>query len=187
MGIPSFSIAKGESQLIQRAKEGEKQAFGALYDHYGPRIYRFAFLKTGTREEAEDITHQVFLKAFESISSYEDMGYPFSSWLYQIARNRITDFYRTAKHDISLENADPEYFIGTASVSDMLETKMEVGKVTEALKSLKPEHQDVVIMRFVEELSLKETAEVLQKSVGAVKLIQHRAVQELRNALGDRV
>lgn len=183
MGIPSFPIKEAEAGLILRAKAGEAKAFGALYDRYHAQIYRFVLLKSSNKEDAEDLTHQIFLKAYENVASYEDRGFPFSSWLYQIARNRLTDYYRTAKHEVSLEDTDPEYFVGTASVSNMVDMGIEMEKVKEAIGSLKPDYQDVVIMRFVEELSLQETAEAVGKTVGAIKLIQYRALQELKKKL----
>ena len=85
----------GEKRIIQDAVGGEASAFGLLYDHYQPKIYRFVLVKVGRREEAEDLTHQIFLHALQNIGSYEHLGFPFSSWLYQIARNQIIDHYRT--------------------------------------------------------------------------------------------
>lgn len=184
IGAPSLSIWEAEKELIRRAKEGESQAFGELYDHYSPQIYRFIFLKVGDKEETEDLTHQVFLKAYENMPAYENQGFPFSSWLYRIARNKVTDHYRTKKSNIPLESANPEIFIGTASASDMLDGVLESERVMKAVGTLKPEYQDVVIMRFVEGLSLKETADNMDKSVGAIKLIQYRAMQELKEKLG---
>ncbi|MEY4731540.1 MAG: hypothetical protein RL681_486, partial [Candidatus Parcubacteria bacterium] len=100
----------GEKRIIQRAVKGEASAFGLLYDRYQPQIYRFIFLKVSRREEAEDLTHQVFLQALQHIGEYEDVGFPFTSWLYRIARNEVIDHYRTRKQAISLDDIDPEYF-----------------------------------------------------------------------------
>jgi len=81
---------KEEESLIQKAKEGDGNAFGELYDAYQPRIYRFVFLKTGGKQDAEDITHQVFLSAWQNMGKYEFQGFPFSSWLYRIASNAVS-------------------------------------------------------------------------------------------------
>ena len=94
----------GEEKLIQDAvKEGDSSAFGKLYDHYQPMIYRFVLIKVGRREEAEDITHQVFLQAWQNIRTYRHRGHPFGSWLYRIARNQVIDHYRSRKDDVPLE------------------------------------------------------------------------------------
>ena len=173
----------GERIIVQRAVKGESSAFGKLYDHYQPKIYRFVLFKVSRREEAEDLTHEVFLSAWQNIQTYQDIGFPFSSWLYQIARNQIVDHYRTKKDEVQLEGVDPERFAGPATAPFTIDEKIELQRVQNALRKLKPEHQDVIIMRFVEDLSTKETASALGKSEVAVKLMQHRAIKTLKSIL----
>lgn len=175
-----------EPKLIKDAIKGKSSAFGPLYDHYQPMIYRFVLVKVGRREDAEDITHQVFLSAWQSIKRYKPMGHPFSSWLYQIARNQIIDHYRARKNETSLEKMDPEYFVMPATAHFDLSLKLELEKVRNAIGELKPEYQDVVILRFIEDLPLAEVAAAMEKTEGAVKLMQHRAIKELKKMLGDR-
>ena len=181
-------MVDGEEKLIKSAVGGDSSAFGVLYDHYQPMIYRFALVKMGRREEAEDLTHQVFLSAWQSIRRYKNLGNPFSSWLYQIARNQIVDHYRSKKNDISLDDGDPELFIPSA-VTDPIDVsaKLAVEKVFTAIRKLKPEHMDVIMLRFVEDVSLRDTAKALKKTEGAVKLMQHRAIKELRKILGEAI
>ena len=93
-------MLESEKVYIKKAKSGNQEAFGALYDHYLPSIYRFILLKVSNRAEAEDLSHEVFLSAWKNIPGYKDKGFPFSSWLYQIARNAVIDFYRTSKKNI---------------------------------------------------------------------------------------
>ncbi len=173
----------GENKLIENAIRGRASAFGSLYDYYQPKIYRFVLIKVGRREDAEDLTHQVFLSAFQNIKNYKDLGYPFSSWLYKIARNQVIDFYRTRKQEASLEKIDPEYFVVPATAHLVAEERMEMNRVQDGIKKLKPEYQDVVIMRFVEDMSIKDVAKTLDKSEGAIKLLQHRAIKELKKIL----
>src|SRR3989338_7246444 len=99
-------MVDGEEKLIGRAIVGESSAFGLLYDGYQPKIYRFILVKVGHREDAEDLTHQIFLKAWQHVDDYEPRGLPFGSWLYQIARNQIVDFYRTKKTHDPLESLE---------------------------------------------------------------------------------
>jgi len=172
-----------EKQLVKNAVRGDSSAFGSLYDRYQPMIYRFVFVKVGRREDAEDITHQVFTAAWTNIRSYKDLGHPFSSWLYQIARNHVIDHYRARKNETSLEKMDPEYFVMPATAQFDLTTKLEMEKVRAAIKILKPDYQDVIIMRFIEDLPLKEVAKALDRTEGAVKLMQHRAMKELKKLL----
>jgi len=97
----------------------------------------------------------------------------------------VIDHYRAKKHDVSLEKIDPDSSIVPAAASFDLGLKLQIEKVHVAIKELKPDYQDVIIMRFVEDMSLKETAAVLKKSEGAIKLIQHRAIKELKGKLGE--
>ncbi len=178
-----------ELDLIKAAVGGDSSAFGVLYDRYQAMIYRFVMIKVGRREEAEDITHQVFLSAWQSVGTYRHKGFPFSSWLYRIARNQIIDHYRAGanrKGEVSIEKTDPESFAAAVDYAGNVAAKIELETVRAAVARLKPDYQDVIILRFVEDMSLKESAVALGKSEGAVKLLQHRAVRELKKALaGD--
>ena len=175
----------GEEQLIRSAVGGDSSAFGSLYDRYQPAIYRFVVVKVGSREEAEDITHHVFLSAWANVRTYKHRGHPFSSWLYQIARNMVIDHYRSRKDDVSLDKLDPESSIIPAAAQLDLSIKLQLERVSRAVKELKPDYQDVIILRFIEDLPLKEVSAILKKSEGAVKLAQHRAIIELKKKLGD--
>ncbi|MFH0890814.1 MAG: sigma-70 family RNA polymerase sigma factor [Candidatus Liptonbacteria bacterium] len=174
----------GESKIVLKAVGGEASAFGLLYDHYQPSIYRFIVLKVSRREEAEDLTHQVFLNAWQNIDKYRNLGFPFSSWLYHIARNLVIDHYRTRREHINVEDVENELVSELAQLPDATtELKMEMEKARRAITRLKPIHQDVLIMRFVEELSIKEVADAIKKSEGAVKLLQHRAMEQLKKLM----
>ena len=173
----------GEENLVKAAVSGDSSAFGLLYDRYQPMIYRFIAVKVGRREDAEDITHQVFLSAWQSIAGYHDLGHPFSSWLYRIARNQVIDHYRGRKQDVSLEVLDVESIVGAAASHIDLSMKLDLEKTICAVKQLKPDYQDVILMRFVEDLSVRETARAIKRSEGAVKLLQHRAIKELQKLL----
>lgn len=179
-----------EKQLIKKAKDGEAEAFGSLYDHYLPKIYRFVLLKVSHREEAEDLTHQAFLKAWENIGKYRYEGFPFGSWLYRIARNAIIDHYRATKHmrsDVALEELEER--VGELPDQDLvpadakLDQKLEIFEISTAIKKLKDVEQDIIIMRFVDDLPHEEVARVVGKSVSATKLIQHRAIKKIREEL----
>lgn len=177
-------MVDGELQLVKRAIKGDSSAFGSLYDAYQPKIYRFILIKVSHREEAEDLTHQVFLSAWQNMKSYKSLGFPFSSWLYQIARNKVIDYYRTSKQTVDLEEADEIYFSTThEEVNLTVDMSLQMEDVMAAIRQLKQVYQDVIIMRFVEELSPKEVAKALGKTEGAVKLIQHRAMKELQEIL----
>lgn len=174
-------MTEDEQNLIARAKGGESEAFGSLYDFYMPRVYRFVLLKVSRREEAEDLTHQTFLKAWERIDQYNFQGYSFGSWLYRIARNTVIDYYRGSTPHVSVENIPEELLATSDSTENDTETRMEWEGLLESIAKMKDIEQDVLIMRFVEEMTHKEVAEVIGKSEGAVKVIQHRALKNLKN------
>lgn len=169
--------------MILRAVEGDAEAFGALYDLYHPQIYRFVYLKVGRREESEDLTHQVFLSAWEHVREYAHRGHPFGSWLYRIARNAVIDHYRAKREVMPIENMDAEVFLSGENIEEAASLSLLLQEVREGIRRLKPEHQDIIILRFVEELSVKEAAQALGRSEGAVKLLQHRAMRELQKHL----
>lgn len=173
----------GEEKLIIDAISGEASAFGLLYDKYQPQIYRFIYLKVSHREEAEDLTHQVFFKAWQNIGNYQMKGLPFSSWLYRIARNDVIDHYRTRKLNLDIESVDEP------AVKDPTEQKIDdnikLESVRKAILQLSHEQQDVIFMRFVNELSFGEIAKIMDKSNGAVRILQHRAIRNLKKILNN--
>ncbi|MBS3903271.1 MAG: sigma-70 family RNA polymerase sigma factor [Anaplasmataceae bacterium] len=181
--IPSLSMLDGEDNIIKEAIKGEASAFGRLYDHYQPQIYRFILIRVGHREEAEDLTHQVFLNAWKRVPSYEPRGFPFSSWLYRIARNLIIDFYRTKKTEISVDEINEEDLGVNNSLGESADKKIEIENLLYAIRRLKDEHQEVIILRFIEDYSIAETASALNRSQGAIKLLQHRAINNLKKIL----
>ncbi len=173
----------GEKNLIKRAIKGEASAFGLLYDKYQPQIYRFIYLKVGHREEAEDLTHQVFLKTWGNMERYNFQGFPFSAWLYRVARNQVVDYYRTKKVNVDLESIT-ELRTETCFSQEM-DTNSDIEQVRLAIQQLSPRQQDVIILRFIEDLSLSETASILHKTETAVKLLQHRAIKKLKRVLNQ--
>ncbi len=178
-------LINSEEKLIKKAQKGEKEAFGLLYDKYIDQIYRFVYLKTNNKQDSEDLSQQIFLNAWENIKNYQPKGFPFSSWLYKIARNLIVDYYRTKKVNLDLEDAsEKEYdFFSKGDLELDLETKIEIEKVKKVILQLPSEQQNLIIMKFIEELSNKEIAQILNKSEGAIRVLQHRALKQLKKIL----
>lgn len=176
-------MIENEFKIIRQAQKGDAESFGLLYDHYLPKIYRFIFIKTSIKEEAEDFTHEVFLSAWKNIENYDHRGYPFSSWLYQIARNRVIDSYRTKKDVISMENLGENALPVKAMIESELDKEKEINAVKSAIKSLSEDQQNVIILRYIEDLTPAEIAAAINRSEGAVRLIQHRAVVKLREII----
>ena len=173
----------GEKNIIERAIGGEASAFGRLYDEYQPKIYRFIYLKVGHREEAEDLCHQTFISAWENIGNYRFQGYLFSTWLYSIARNKVIDYYRAKKITVNLEIETIQILEIGVSNEQLIDARFEMEKAKNAILKLNPLEQDVIIMRFIEDLNPKEIAKSLNKSEVAIRQIQHRAIKNLKKIL----
>lgn len=178
-------MTDGEKQIIESAIRGESEAFGLLYDKYQPQIYRFIYLKVGHREEAEDLTHQVFMSAWQHIHKYEIRSFPFTSWLYRIARNQVIDYYRAYKGNKEQDLESVAELKSDPMIEVAIDTSLAFQKVQKSLVKLNPDYQDILIMKYTEELSLKEIAAALGKSVGAVKVAQHRALANLKKLLEE--
>jgi RNA polymerase sigma-70 factor, ECF subfamily len=181
-----------EKSLIEGAQKGNAEDFGALYDLYAQRIYRFVFLKTGTASDAEDLTHEVFLAAWRTMKGYRIGTTPFTSWLYRIASNRVIDWYRTQKKNISLDEimaggSLPIELVsaGGSNLVKALAHKFELQAVMGALASLSDDQQDVIIMRYVDDMTPEETGEAMGKTAGAIRLIQHRAIKQLKKMIEE--
>lgn len=169
-----------EQQLIRKAQRGEAESFGALYDHYLPKIYRYILAKVNHRQVCEDIAHEVFLRAWKNIGGFKERGFPFSSWLYRIARNQVIDYYRLQKNTASLDHINPDLIRFADSTEATADVRIAWEKVYGVLRHLTEDEQDVIVMRFVNDLTPKEIAEVVGKSEGAIRVIQHRAIQTLK-------
>lgn len=172
-----------EEELIYKAQQGDGEAYGALYDLHFTKIYRFIFLKVRQKHDAEDLSHQVFLSAWKNIGNFSFQGFPFSSWLYRIARNAVIDFYRTSKDHVDIEVVSEDKLGFSEDLEKGLETALAIEEVASVLQELTEDEQNVIIMKFVNELSNKEIAEALKKTEGAIRVIQHRALKQLRERL----
>jgi RNA polymerase sigma-70 factor (ECF subfamily) len=176
-----------ESELIQSAQKGDSKAFGELYDRYVVRIYRFILLKVSHRQDAEDLTSKVFTKAWESMGRFEARGFPFSSWLYRIASNAIIDHYRTSRQHEDVLQVSEEIIATPHGLDETLDRTQDLVRVCAALAKLHDEYRTVLVMRFIDDCSTKEMAHALGKSEGAVRVLQHRALKELKRCLETEI
>jgi RNA polymerase sigma-70 factor, ECF subfamily len=179
---PGRADGHDEAVLIKQAANGDSEAFGVLYARYLDAIYRYIYFRIGDEIEAEDITEEVFIRAWEALPNYSYGEYPFTSWLYRIARNRIIDHHRKRKTQVL---PDDELHPGgiMQSSEEKLVQKLDSADLAKAIQMLEEEEQQVVILRFVEGLSHREVAAVIGKSEGASRIIQHRALAALQKAL----
>ena len=173
-----------ERRLIEQAKGGNLTALGTLYNLHVDRIYQYVRYRTGDDQTAEDITAEVFLRAIESIGSYEDQGAPFVAWLYRIAHARVVDFWRKSKRHQTAPLEDPLLQEGLSSQDDDIDIDfMQHRLLAVALQQLTDDQQNVIVLKFMQGLSNAETALVLGKTEGAIKALQWRALEALARIL----
>jgi RNA polymerase sigma-70 factor (ECF subfamily) len=171
-----------ETQIVARAIDGDADAFGILYQRYLDPIYNYIYYRVTNRLEAEDLTESVFYKAWCALDENPPKEIPFRLWLYRIAHNNVVDYYRAGKEEVGLEAiADvPDPLAGPEAT---LAGRERVAAVRSAVQQLKPEHQQVILCRFVVGLCHAETALVLERSEEATRALQYRALMALKDLL----
>jgi len=171
-----------ERELIKRAKECDSSAFARLYEYYYQDIYNYIYLRISDASLAEDMTSEVFIKVLESIDSFTFRGFPFSSWLYRIARNMMVDYFRSQPRPVDLPLKE-ELLPVEVSPSDIFERELTQQQLAQALSNLTEDQQEVIILRFVDGLSNTDVAQVLGKSERAIRSLQYRALSSLNRFL----
>jgi RNA polymerase sigma-70 factor (ECF subfamily) len=172
-----------ESALIAAARQGDRDAISELYAAHVQAIFRYIAYRVDSDATAEDLTSEVFLRMVKNVSTYSDTGAPFAAWLYRIAANLITDHYRQNRHtspealpeDLVTDETDPFGRAAQAAEREVLRR---------ALQTLPPDFQTLLILRFMEGLPNAEVAAALEKSEGAVRVMQHRALKALAQSMG---
>ena len=172
--------------LVELARAGDKEAFGLLYDHYQPSVYRFLFYRTRSQTLAEDLTSETFFRALRSMNSFRWQGKDFGAWLMTIARNLTMDHYKAGRTRLEMTTEDMTPHDDT---TEGPEATVIAGLTNEvllkALTELPDEQRECLIMRFLQGLSIAETAKALDRSDGAVKQLQLRGVRNLAKLLPE--
>lgn len=169
-----------EASLIRSARSGDAAAFGRLYDAAVERIYRYIFFRVTDVETAQDLTSEVFLKAWQNLRRYRPGG-PFVAWLYTIARNTVIDHYRTRRPSVSL---DQTVIKQDAGLDEELDLQYDVETLQEAMRHLTEEQREVLTLRFIAELDTPAISRQMRKSEGAIRALQMRALQALARVMG---
>lgn len=173
-----------EQSLVKRAQSCDQEAFSELYERYFDKIYRYIALKIGNYAEAEDMTQQVFLKSLQSISSYKWRDIPFSAWLFRIAHNQVVDYLRKkSRQPTAFLDSIPA--VADSDPQQIAEGRLDTKLLMLATRKLTPAQQEVISLRFTSELPIAEVAEIMGKSPGAIKALQHSAIVTLRKLMLD--
>lgn len=172
----TVSSDQNEEQLVSRAAK-DPQAFEDLYRKYVDRVYVFLLSRTGSREEAEDLTSQTFLAALEGISGYRRQG-SFAAWIFSIARRKLIDHYRRPKN-VPLEFAESS----ENNLDDVIDLRLTLQQISQAFLNIAPDRVEALSLRIFGQLSAAETGQILSKSEGAVRNLVYRALQEIRETI----
>lgn len=176
-----------ERQLVLQAQDGNSEAFGELYDAYMERIYRFVYFRVEDQQTAEDITSQVFLKAWNNLDRFSFNRTPYLAWLYTIAHNAVIDHYRTRKVTTALDDVQLSQQDHAEAVENDIDLTAEMKLVKEALQMLTDDQQKVLTLKFIEGLSNHEIASHLGKREGAIRALQMRGLQALAKQLEEKM
>ena len=172
--------------LVELAQKGDAEAFGQLYDHYVGTIYRYVYYRVGAHALAEDLTSETFLRALKALTSFRWQGRDFGAWLVTIARNLVADHFKSGRFRLEVATGEIlDYDTVTDSPEDDVLATLTNEALVDALRQLGAEQQECLVLRFLNGLSVAETAKVLGKSDGAVKQLQLRAVRNLAKLLPD--
>jgi len=173
-------------KLVERAQKGDRSALEELYLIHFDRIYSYLHVSVGNRHDAEDLTTQTFLKMLESIGRFRWQSAPFSAWLFRIAHNLAMDHFRARKR-VQPEEEVPEP-LGSEEPSAELEAMQSLGRqsMLELIDKLSPEQQQVLTLKFVFNFPNADVAKILDKTEGAIKSLQHRALASLQKQLAQK-
>ncbi len=183
---PKMNKAHEDKKLLFQAKKKDKDAFVRAYDLYVDDIYRFVYFKVGSSEEAEDLTSTVFLKTWNYIQHQNvDKAKSLRALIYKIARNLIIDYYRAKETHFSIDNEkiNIKLIDEKQDIARQSETSSDFKIVEEKLLKMKDEYREIIVMRFIDELSFVEIAQIIGKSKDNVRVMVHRALEALRDLL----
>ena len=175
-----------DADLVAKAIAGDREAFGDLYEHYLPAIYRYVFYRVGDAGEAEDLTETVFVKAWEALERYRPTEAPFAAWLYRIAHNAVANWHRDEARRQALPlNGVALTDLHAEAPEETLDERRQRELLLRALRRLPGERQQLIILKFVEQMSNVEIGLVMNRSEGAVKSLYHRTLLALRDELAQ--
>ena len=172
--------------LVHRAQEGDAEAFGELYDHYVTMVHRYVYHRVGDRATAEDVTSETFVRALRRIDSLSFQGRDVGAWLVTIARNIVRDHVKSSRYRLEVATADMrDADRATDGPEDAVIAHLTNQELLACVQQLGSEQQECIVLRFLQGLSVSETARVMGKNEGSVKALQYRAVRSLARQLPD--
>jgi RNA polymerase sigma-70 factor, ECF subfamily len=176
--------------LVERAQNGESEAFGQIYDRYADTVFRFIYFRVGNRQLAEDLTADTFMRALKRIGSFTWQGRDLGAWLVTIARNLVADHFKSGRYRLEVTTGDVLDADGEDRGPEGSPEAVVVDHITNvtllrAVKQLNAEQQECIVLRFLHGFSVAETALAMGKNEGAIKALQYRAVRALARLLPE--
>jgi RNA polymerase sigma-70 factor (ECF subfamily) len=175
------SQAPSESELVSQAKR-DPEAFGRLYERYVDKIYSYVYYRTGNHYDAEDLTAKTFYQALKNIRRYVDRGLPFSAWLYRIAHNLVANWHRDRSRRQVIALDEIAIHAQRPHPESTLELEDEQRLLLRLIRHESADRQQLLILKFVEQMSNRDIAQIMGRSEGAIKSLYHRTLLSLREA-----
>jgi len=172
-----------DKELVELAKE-DKEAFGEIYERYLPKIYNYIYYRTSNTHDAEDLTAKVFFRAMSHIGNYVDKGVPFQAWLYRIAHNLVANWHRDqGRRKIIALDDYVAHTLKSEAPDRITEELEEQEQLMEAIHRLPEDRQQLLVHKFIDQLSNAEIGEIMDRTEGAIKSLYHRTLLTLRDEL----
>lgn len=184
--MPEIEPEISDEVALERAVQGDSEAFGILYDRYVTRIFNYIYYRTGNVYDAEDLTGRVFFRALRHIQNYSYRGLPFSAWLYRIAHNLVANWHRdnSRRKEIPLDDGVLIGYSGGFPEQEVMQAE-EQDRLLKVIRKLPPDRQQLILLKFVDHLSNAEIGLIMGRTEGAIKSLYHRTLLSIRDELGD--
>lgn len=174
-----------EKIFLSRLNSFDSEVFIEIYHFYVDRIFRFLFIRVKNKEDAEDLASEVFMKTWQYVYKKQNTIVYLNAFLYQTARNLIADYFRKIKDDVSADSEASHAVIDEKQMSfeQKIDISAKYSEMEKALEKLKDEYREVIVLSYIEDLSCSEISKIMNRSRGAVRILLHRAMKDLRKNL----
>jgi len=184
--LESIKTLNRSDKIILSAKNGDSKAISDLYVQYKPPILNYLSNRVGDMQVAEELTTEVFIRMINNLPKYKHKNVPFQVWLFKIARNLVIDHYRVTKNYNHVELH--EEIVGNSDLPEIkVEKNLEAEKLRNAIRNLTNDQSDVITLRFIAEMPINQVAKVLNKSEGAIKMLQTRGLEALNKMMKSKI
>jgi RNA polymerase sigma-70 factor, ECF subfamily len=184
--LPAGRQPDDDRALVERVRKGDEEGARILYERYFDRIYNYVYARVGRTQDAEDLTIDTLTRGLTRLDTFHEQGVAFSSWIYRIAHNATIDHYRR-QGKVNVVSIDEALLPESADPSDLALDRIDNEQLRRCLRALTDDQQQVLVLRFFQDLTANQVAEITGKSVGAVQALQHRALASLERVLrGER-